>query len=89
MRKIGVVYPETIIYKGKRVENLKDFQNIEWFQEILLSSPKLQAQYWKDETNLLLFTMLSNKGLIEKQDNTFIIHHFSSKEEMKKALEMM
>lgn len=32
MRKVGVVYPETIIYKGKRIENLKDFQNVEWFQ---------------------------------------------------------
>lgn len=33
--------------------------------------------------------MLSNKGLIEKQDNTFVIHHFSNKEEMRRALEMM
>lgn len=66
MRKIGVVYPETIIHQGKRIENLKDFQNVEWFQDIILSSPKLQAKFWKDETNLLLFTVLSNKGLIEK-----------------------
>ena len=87
MRKVGVVYPETIIYKGKRIENLKDFQNVEWFQEILLGCPKLQAKYWKDETNLILFTILSNKGSIEKVENIFIIHHFGSKEEMKKGLE--
>lgn len=37
MKKIGVVLPETLIdEKNKRYENLKDFQNIQWLQELIL-----------------------------------------------------
>lgn len=33
MKKIGVVLPETLIdEKSKRIENLKDFQNVNWLQ---------------------------------------------------------
>ena len=38
MKKIGVVLPETLIdlQTGKRFENLKDFQNVQWLQEVIL-----------------------------------------------------
>ena len=49
MQKIGVVLPETIIDEnGKRYENLKDFQNIQWLQELILENAKLRQKYWKD-----------------------------------------
>jgi len=50
MKKIGVVLPETLIDEnGKRIENLKDFQNIQWLQECILESPQLRAKFWRDE----------------------------------------
>jgi len=32
MKKLGIVKPEVIFYKGQRIENLKDYQNIQWAQ---------------------------------------------------------
>jgi|JI61114C2RNA_FD_contig_41_2520470_length_342_multi_1_in_0_out_0_1 hypothetical protein len=36
MKKIGVITPEVIIREGKRIENLRDYQNIEWATELIL-----------------------------------------------------
>ena len=89
MRKIGIVLPETIIdEKNKRYENLKDFQNTQWLQQLILESPKLHEKYWKDESNLFIVTYIGpNKGSIRIVNNgQFLVEHFSSKEEMKNYL---
>lgn len=49
MKKIGIVLPETLIDdQGKRHENLKDFQNIQWLQDLILEKHTLRDKYWKD-----------------------------------------
>lgn len=49
MKKQGVVLPQTLIdEKGKRIENLKDFQNVQWLQDLILENEQLRNKYWKD-----------------------------------------
>jgi hypothetical protein len=87
MKKIGVVLPETLIDEnGKRLENLKDFQNIQWLQENILENVNLRNKYWKDETSLFVVTAISGKGSVRIVKGKFLIEHFGSKEEMKVAL---
>lgn len=87
MKKIGVVLPETLIDEnGKRIENLKDFQNVQWLQEIILETPALRAKYWKDESNLFIVTTIGGKGSIKLVNGKFLVEHFTSKEELKAAL---
>lgn len=87
MKKIGVVLPETFIdQKGKRIENLKDFQNVQWLQENILEDNNLRNKYWQNETNLFVITSISGKGAIRIVNGKFLIEHFRSKEEMKSAL---
>lgn len=35
MKKRGLVLPDTVLSKGKRIENLKDYQSIQWICEIV------------------------------------------------------
>lgn len=35
MRKRGLIQPDTVLNKGKRIDNLKDYQSIQWFCEIV------------------------------------------------------
>lgn len=80
MKKIGVVLPETLIdQKGKRIENLKDFQNILWLQELILQNPQLRAKYWKDETNLFVVTTISGQPSLRVVNGKFLVEHFGSK----------
>lgn len=49
MKKIGVVLPQTLIdEKGRRIENLRDFQNVQWLQDLILENEQLRNKYWKD-----------------------------------------
>lgn len=36
MKKTGIVLPELVFREGKKVESLKDYQNIEWAVDSLL-----------------------------------------------------
>lgn len=87
MKKIGVVLPESLIdEKGKRIENLKDFQNVHWLQELILENEQLRTKYWKDEQNLFVVTTISGKPSIRVVNGKFLVEHFGSKDDMKKAL---
>ena len=80
MKKIGVVLPETLIdQKGKRIQNLKDFQNTLWLQELILQNPQLRAKYWKDETNLFVVTTISGQPSVRVVNGKFLVEHFGSK----------
>ena len=90
MKKLGVVLPQTLIdEKGKRIENLKDFQNVQWLQDLILENEQLRNKYWKDQSNIFIVTTLSTQGSIRIINGRFLIEHFSSKQDMKKFLAKM
>lgn len=65
MRKIGVVLPEAAFRNGKRVDNLKDYQNVRWLTEILFEAGAKKNKLWPDESNLFIVTTIGSKGQIE------------------------
>jgi hypothetical protein len=87
MRKLGIVYPDYFYLNGKKEDNLKDFQNIEWFQDLILNDAQRRQKFWKDETSIAVCTRVSGEGSIVRDGNCFIISHFKDKEQMKKTLD--
>ena len=48
MRKRGLVQPDTVLSKGKRIENLKDYQSVQWLCEIVEENPQIKDKIWKN-----------------------------------------
>jgi hypothetical protein len=48
LRKIGKVTPEIIFRNGNKIDNLKDYQNVQWVEEILFEDSDLRRKIWKD-----------------------------------------
>ena len=59
MKKRGLVLPPSVEVKGKRIDNLKDYQSIHWLGEIMEENDKLRQSLWPDESNLFLVTTMS------------------------------
>lgn len=76
MKKIGVITPEVVIRDGKRIENLRDYQNIEWATELILQNLKLREKLWPNETNIFVLTTIGPKPRLTFSNQTLIIEHF-------------
>lgn len=76
MKKIGVITPEVVIRDGKRIENLRDYQNIEWATELILQNSKLREKLWPNETNIFVLTTIGPKPRLTFGNQTLIIEHF-------------
>lgn len=76
MKKIGVITPEVVIRDGKRIENLRDYQNIEWATELILQNSKLREKLWPNETNIFVLTTIGPKPRLTFSNQTLIIEHF-------------
>jgi hypothetical protein len=48
LKKIGKVTPEIIFSNGNKIDNLKDYQNVQWVEEILFEDADLRRKIWKD-----------------------------------------
>lgn len=62
--------------EGKRIENLRDYQNIEWAVDLILENKKLRQKLWPNESNLFIVTTIGPKPRLMFEDKTLIIEHF-------------
>ena len=46
MKKRGLELPISVEIKGKHVENLKDYQTIHWFNEVMEENSQLRERLW-------------------------------------------
>lgn len=58
MKKRGLALPNTVLIKGKRIENLKDYQSIQWLCEIVEENLQIKEKIWKNEQNIFVCTWM-------------------------------
>jgi len=78
--------PDSVLLKGKRVENLKDYQTIQWLCEIAEESAPLRDKIWKSESNIILCTTMGQEIDYDAGWGRLVVGRIGSKEEFKQAL---
>ena len=86
MRKRGLIQPDTVLNKGKRIENLKDYQSIQWLCEIVEESPQVKEKIWKNEQNIFVCTWMGQGVDFDSEAKLLLIGRLKDKEELKKFL---
>lgn len=86
MKKRGLVQPDTVLSKGKRIENLKDYQTIQWLSEVVEENAAVKQKIWKNESNIFVCTWMG-KGLeLDPETGMLLVGRFKDKQELKQAL---
>ncbi len=86
MRKRGLIQPDTVLNKGKRIDNLKDYQSIQWFCEIVEENVQVKEKVWKNEENIFICTWMGQGVEYDSETKVLLVGRFASKEELRNAL---
>ena len=86
MKKRGLVLPDTVLCKGKRIENLKDYQSIQWLCQIVEENAQIKDKIWRNEQNIFVCTWMGQNIEFDAKTNLLMLGTVKDKGELKKAL---
>ena len=86
MKQRGLVQPDTVFSKGKRIENLKDYQTIQWISEIVEENPTIKNKIWKNEENLFICTWMGQGVEFDSEAKMLLVGRIKTKDELKQTL---
>ena len=79
MRKRGLVLPDTVLNKGKRIENLKDYQSIQWLCELVEENTQIKDKIWKNEHNIFVCTWMGQGVEYDFNNNLLMLGRVKDK----------
>jgi hypothetical protein len=86
MRKRGLVLPDTVLSKGKRIENMKDYQSIQWLCELTEENGQLKDKVWRNEQNIFVCTWMGQGVDYDPASRLLLLGRFKSKDDLKQGL---
>ena len=86
MKKRGLVLPDTVLNKGKRIENLKDYQSIQWLCELVDETPQIKEKIWKNEHNIFVCTWMGQGVEYNFESSMLLLGRVKDKGELKQPL---
>ena len=86
MKKRGLVLPDTVLNKGKRIENLKDYQSIQWLCELVEENSQIKEKIWKNENNIFVCTWMGQGIEYDFSTNLLMLGRLKDKAELKQSL---